>query len=364
MFRDFLSNSGKQLHSLKDGDVNKDKALENKPLVPQRTKKKFMLFTDVSESALDPILGSLLDVKSVVSLSRCSSSLLVRTVKKSYWQNNLLALGCEPEVLSRVFRANVQNFKKLYQMLLCFYEPKNEMSAWEMCCLSGELDAIKNIRKIELFLFNKQGVFRNRLNQHLFSGSLDIMKYASEVLKIDPKSTTIQGENALHFAACSGSVESMKYAYEVLKIDPKSVTRYGENALDFAAGSGSVAALKYALEVLNLDPNKSYAIGYRVLLKAAWGDSVEAVRFVRLYYREFDLKLSWVHLHRANCMGYQDRSEPKYVAIDKVLNMPLEKLLSESPPKKIESDSNLEQNNNIQKEKGSFIEQHTNRCIM
>ena len=215
------------------------------------------IFDRAPDALLDFTLAPMLDAKSVANLSSCSSSLYKRTTTKlSYWRDKLIAKGCNEEALNKIAHAKViQNYKKLYRTLLRFeYKFRKRLSAWELCCLSGEPKAIFHAIQNEGLTRETKGLFgRNALHNAALSGSVEAMKYAIDVLKIPATSVQNNGANALHNAAWSGSVEAVRFvrrlSYEFdLKLEPTVRDVNGHDAFWYADKTARAAAVK---EVLN-----------------------------------------------------------------------------------------------------------------
>lgn len=291
------------------------------------------ILDDMPRLVSDEILPPLLDVKSIVNLSACSSSFYSKTQGIFYWKDKLIAAGCNQGQLEKVIHADViRNYKKLYRSLLCFeYVFRNIIWAWELYCLSGEPTAIQYAVQQEQLTHNTKGWHGlNALHHAALSGSIEAIRYAIETLKIPANSKADKGANALHYAARSGSVEAMRYLIETLNIAANSTDTNGINALHYAAYGGSVEAMKYAIETLKIPANSTANRGGNALHYAALSGSVEAVRFVRQLSYENDLKLEPTlrDFDEHDAFWYAKESSSA-AAIKDALNLPIEEIVGQ-----------------------------------
>ena len=88
-------------------------------------------------------------------------------------------------------------------------------------------------------------------------GDLEIIKYLTEELNIDPSKNNYFSNSLLGIACLGGHLETVKYLMEERNIDPNKNNYPGTGPLELACLVGHLEVVKYLIEEHNIDPNKN-----------------------------------------------------------------------------------------------------------
>lgn len=205
----------------------------------------------------------------------------MRKTNNLFWLDKLRLTSCNKNSLEKVIRANVIRYYERLYIAICKlpFAQLEVTSAWEICCLSGEPNAIK-------YAIEQEGLTKQTLNQfghspiHLagLSGSVPAIKFCIHVLEIDPN-TPFRGATLFHYITQSGSLKAIEFGHKKLKFNPIAKFTDAKSYLFSVAMSGSLSAIRYFLNDFNFKNAKHEVLIRSLLNPTVMGNSVQCVKF-------------------------------------------------------------------------------------
>jgi len=340
-----------------------------KKLIPKKCVKPKQKFDDLPQELKIDSIASYLDMPSVVSLAK-TSHLFMNSLNKLWsLRQSFLELGCDPKVVNHVIKTqSVKDYEHLYNRVKSLSLPeRKKMKAWQMLCLSGAEEAIRNaiiyegltaetiddnmsgplhwaafsgkacgIRAVvsnflnlNQLAVNKDGA--NALHMALLSGSEEALEEAGAIHNINVWAKDNDGMNILHNAALGGSSAVMRKIMSSTEINPLEKTSDGTSVLHFAAWSGDTDAINEALTIPGINISALDQEGRSVLHYAAWSGSAAAILLIRQKLKEVhsEINENSKDIDGDDIFCYindSDALEDEKVAAVEALSLPLDKL--------------------------------------